>query len=63
MNRVEVENKVKVYAVDGEEEEAFVTVKSHCNESAKIVLRIGGHEYEVFGSDLIVATENSMRTA
>ena len=64
MNRVEVKQKIRVYAVDGREvkigETIELGVESDRIWNTRVVLVIGEHSYTVIGHDLALATSNAM---
>lgn len=67
MSKVNVACDVKIYEIDGEEvelgaEQSPLQVKSHWNDSERVVLTIGKKTVTVAGHDLFIAVQNCMRT-
>ena len=60
---IHVENKIRVYEIDGEvcegADQPYVIVKSHWNLDTRVVLLVGDSEVTVVGSDLRKAIENA----
>ena len=62
VGRIDVEQKIDVYELNGKDTHITLGIDSHWNRATMVVIRLGEQEYTVIGADLTTAVENAMNT-